>query len=89
MTEQNELYLTIGCFLYWIKMGLKKAESKELAKTVVTFYKDESKEVLKHTINYFKKENISVRTIYNIVVKYHKHNPASYLPKNGRPKRNF
>ena len=36
-------------------MNLNEAESEELTKTVVTFYKNESKEVLKHTVNYLKK----------------------------------
>ena len=67
-------------------MSFKKAESEELAKKIVTFYKNESKEVLKHTVNYFKKQNVSVRTIYNIAAKCHKHNPTSYLTKGARPK---
>ena len=44
-------------------MSSKKAESEDLAKKVVTFYKNECKEVLKHTVNYFKKQNVPVRTI--------------------------
>ena len=68
-------------------MSLKKAESEELAKKIVTFYKNESKQVLKHTaVNYFKKQNVPVRTIYNIVAKYRKRNSTSYLPKGDRPK---
>ena len=69
------------------KKKKRKAESEELAKKLVTFYKNESKEVLKHTVNYFKKQNISVRTIYNIVAKYRKRNSTSYLPKCDRPKK--
>ena len=68
-------------------MSFKKAESEELAKKVVTFYKNESKEVLKHTVNYFKKQNVPVKTIYNIVAKYCKHNSTSYLTKGARPKK--
>ena len=68
-------------------MSLKKAESEELAKKAVTYYKNESKQVLKHTVNYFKKQNVPVRTIYNIVAKYRKRNSTSYLPKGGRPKK--
>ena len=67
-------------------MNFKKAESEELDKTVVTFYKNKSKEILKHTVNYFKKQNILVRTIDNIVAKYRKHNSTSYLTKGPRPK---
>ena len=68
-------------------MDSKTAESEELAKTVVTFYKNKSKEALKHIVNYFKKQNVPVRTIYNIVAKYRKRNSASYLPRGSRPKK--
>ena len=51
-------------------MSLKKDESEELAKTVLAFDKNESNEVFKHTVNDFKKQNISVRTVYNVVAKY-------------------
>ena len=36
-------------------MALKKAESKMLAKRIVTFFKNEGKEFLKHTVNHLKK----------------------------------
>jgi len=88
MKEQSKLSLTICYFLYFqIEMALKKVESEMLAKRVVTFFKNESKEVLKHTVNHFKKENVPVRTIYNIITRYHKHNSTNYLPKTGRPKK--
>ena len=77
-------------FIFLNKNEFKKeAESEELAKKIVTFYKNESKEVLKHTVNYFKKQNVPVRTIYNIVAKYRKRNSISYLPKGPRPEINF
>ena len=88
MKEQSKLSLTICYFLYFqIEMALKKAESAMLAKRVVTFFKNESKEVLKHTVNHFKNENIPVRTIYNIITRYRKHNSTNCLPKTGRPKK--
>ena len=57
-----------------------------LAKRVVTFFKNESKEVLKYTVNHFKKENVPVRTVYNIITRYRKHNSTNYLPKAGTRK---
>ena len=42
--------------------------------------------MLKYTVNYFKEQNVPVRTIYNIVAKYRKHNLTSYLPKSDRRK---
>ena len=68
-------------------MALKKAESKMLNKRVVTFFKNESKEVLKYIVNHFKKENVPVRTVYNIITRYRKHNSTNYLPKSVRPKK--
>ena len=70
-------------------MSLKNGKSEELDKIVVNFYKNEGNEVLKYTVNYFKNQNIPVRTIYNIVAKYHKRNSTSYFPKGVRPKNNF
>ena len=67
-------------------LGLKTAESKELAKTIVAFYRNEGKEVFKHIINDFKKQNVPVRTIYNIVAKYRKRNSTSDLLKGIRRK---
>ena len=88
MKEQSKLSLTICYFLYFqIEMALKKAESEMLAKRVVIFFKNENKEVLKHTVNDFKKENVPIRTIYNIITRYRKHNSTNYLPKTGRPKK--
>ena len=88
MKEQSKLSLTIRYFLYFqIEMALTKPQSEMLAKRIVTFFKNESIEVLKHTVNHFKKENIPVRTIYNIITRYRKHNSTNYLPKTGRPKK--
>ena len=70
-----------------MEMTLKKAESKMLAKRVVIFFKNESKEFLKHTVYDFKKETVPVRTIYNTITRYRKHNSTNYLPKTGRRKK--
>ena len=74
-------------FIFLDKNEFKNKAESELAKKVVTFYKNENKEVLKHTINYFKKQNVPVRTIYNIVAKYRKRNSTSYLPRGDRLKK--
>ena len=88
MKEQSKLSRTICYFLYFqIEMALKKAESQMLAKRVVIFFKNESKEALKHTVNDFKKVTVPVRTIYNTITRYRKHNSTNYLPKTGRPKK--
>ena len=49
--------------------------------------------LVKHTAIYYgasvisKEQNVPVKTIYNIVAKYHKRNSISYLPKGGRSKK--
>ena len=74
-------------FIFSDRNGFEKSPIRNAAKRVVTFFKNESKEVLKHTVNYFKKENTPVRTIYNVIKRYLKHNSTNYLPKTGRPKK--
>jgi transposase len=71
-------------FTFWI---MKKIESEQLSKRVVTFYNNEGSRVMKLTAAHFKKEKVPERTIYNIISKYLKYNTTEFRPKNGRPRK--
>lgn len=66
---------------------MKKLESEELSKRVVTFYNNEGGRVMKLTAARFKKEKVPERTIYNIISKYLKYNAIQFRPKSGRPRK--
>lgn len=63
---------------------MKKAQSEQLSKRVVTFYNNEGGRVMKLTVAHFKKEKVPRRTIHNIISKYHKYNTTKFRPKCGR-----
>ena len=63
---------------------MTREEREALSQYICNFYHDSTNNSVKATVNYFKKQNISQRTIYNILNKYLKYRTTRDRPRNDR-----
>lgn len=58
---------------------------KQIARLIVTFHDNYANHAAKVTVSHFMKQEISRRTIYDILEKYEEHGITNFLPKSERP----